>query len=475
MTDSIKANSSAFLGRAEEYITEQKLTEKGDGVLCALSGGGDSVALLYTLVILAKRLDITVYAAHFHHGIRGEEADRDAEFSRELCRKLSVPFTLGRADIPAIARSSGTGLEECAREQRYAFLRECANELGCARIATAHHATDNTETVIFHLLRGAGGKGLRGILPQREDGVIRPLLCFSKNEISDFLAVNSLDFVNDSTNSDTDMTRNFIRARLLPEIYSINPAADEALLRLSGAMREDEEYLTGEAKRLAPDTPLTELAQLPAPLLSRFIRLRYGEAAGSAQLGYSHTLALRGAISEYKDRGSGFRISLPGGIAAVSEYGALRFIEDKREREDSYLIAPTEEGEYPLPNGGRCIFTSDRERLDEWLKGNEGALGAAFYTENGITDVTVSSRRDGERYRRGGISRSVRKELNARRVPVRLRDSLPRFRAGEELLWVPPLPVGDGAKVVRANAPLKEKNPSVIKFKQLIYIGYTEN
>ena len=168
------------------------LLPPGSRVLCALSGGADSVCLLHLLTKAARERELTVFAAHCEHGLRGEESLRDMDFVRALCDSLSVPLTVKRVDVPAYAAANGLGTEEAARQLRYAFLEESADALGCDRIATAHNAGDRSETMLMNLCRGSGAAGLRGI-PRQRGRIVRPLLDAERREILAYLAENGLE------------------------------------------------------------------------------------------------------------------------------------------------------------------------------------------------------------------------------------------------------------------------------------------
>ena len=450
-------NVTAYVPNAvERYIKEKEMISKGDRVLCALSGGGDSVALLHILLELSQKLGFSVCAAHFNHRIRGAEADRDEEFSRSLCESLSVPFLSGSEDVPMLANQSGEGLEECARRLRYGFLFGAMETLACNKLATAHHSTDNAETVIFHLFRGSGINGLGGIAPVRKDSVIRPLLCISRADIDEYLQDNFLGFVTDSTNSDTDMTRNFIRAKMLPLAKEINPAAERAISRLSEAAREDEEYLLSLAEGVSDTASLSELAALPLPVLKRYLIIRYGRfTGGGAQLEYDRLLEICRAVRSEKKR---FRIALAGRVAAVGERDSLFFITDKVRPEPFFIPLPCA-GEYKTENGNIFVTESEKE-LSDWSKRYPNAKKISY--PFGFGSIAARSRREGDKYLRGGMRRAVRKELNAIGYPAFKRDSLPVFCDSDGIFWVPGLPPRDGVSCSE-------------KTKQLIYIGYTEN
>ena len=212
-------------------------------ILCAVSGGADSMCLLHLLHSRGR----DVVAAHFEHGIRGEESLRDAAFVQSWCRERGIPCVTGHGDVPAYAREKGLSLEEAARALRYRFLEETAAEQDCAWIATAHTADDNVETVLLNLTRGAGALGLQGIPPCRGK-IIRPLLGVSRREIEDYLEKNAVPHVEDSSNESDDYSRNRIRRRVTPVLREINPGLNEAVGRTARLLAQDEDCLSGLAK-----------------------------------------------------------------------------------------------------------------------------------------------------------------------------------------------------------------------------------
>lgn len=195
------------------------MINKGDSITVALSGGADSVCLLMLLKELSKCLDFTLDAIHINHCIRGEESDRDENFCRDLCKKLGIPITVMRADVPVAAAEAKKSLEETARDIRYETFKNHAGKNG--KIATAHTLSDNAETVILNLARGTGLKGLCGIPPVR-DNIIRPLIDVTRQQVEDYLNEKNQGFVTDSTNLSDDYTRNRIRHYIIPEILKIN-------------------------------------------------------------------------------------------------------------------------------------------------------------------------------------------------------------------------------------------------------------
>ena len=229
-----------------QYLRENDLLRGGDDVTVALSGGADSAALLWCLRKLAPALGIRLRAAHFHHGLRGPEADRDAEFCRELCARWEIPFLLGRGDAAAEAAKTGRSLEEAARVLRYAFLEQNAPGL----IATAHNADDNVETLLMHLLRGTGPRGLGGI-PPRRGRVIRPLLSCTRAEILALLDREGLPHVEDSSNAGDDCLRNRLRHRVIPLLRRENPKLAGTVGRTAALVRAEDACLSRLAAEAA--------------------------------------------------------------------------------------------------------------------------------------------------------------------------------------------------------------------------------
>ena len=220
------------------------------GVLVGFSGGPDSVMLLCVMkrYFEQNKISAPLVACHVNHMIRGEEANRDEKFSRELAAELGVEFISYRRDVPSLARESALSLEEAARNVRYSIFEECIDgrqDLAC--VAVAHNATDNLETMIFNMFRGAGCRGISGIMPVR-NRVIRPLIYVSKSDITEILNQYSIPYVIDSTNADTAYTRNYIRTEILPRLNRLAPSPERQAIRLSRNLREQIGYIEKEAE-----------------------------------------------------------------------------------------------------------------------------------------------------------------------------------------------------------------------------------
>lgn len=224
------------------------LLSDGDSVIVALSGGADSVALLHFLISIKELYHLTIIAAHLHHGIRGEEADRDERFCKILCENYNILLFTAHRDIPALAAERRQSEELCGREERYAFLQALADEHS-AKIATAHTASDNAETLLMRLTRGSSLRGMSGI-PAKRGNIIRPLITCTRAEIEAYCAQHHLDHVTDSTNLTDAYTRNRLRRHVIPLLRELNPQLEEAFTRFSEAAREATDYLDRQAQSL---------------------------------------------------------------------------------------------------------------------------------------------------------------------------------------------------------------------------------
>jgi tRNA(Ile)-lysidine synthase len=275
--------------RFAQHLAETGLIPEGARVLLGYSGGADSTCLLHLLA----ELGVDVVAAHLHHGMR-PEADREQKLCEATAESLGIPFATGRADVPRLAADRKIGLEEAGREARYGFFRQAASRLDCTLIATAHTRDDQVETVLFRIARGTGLAGLAGI-PQSREGIVRPLLSFSRAETRAFCEERGLWFHDDPANEDRANARVRVRLDVVPALRKINPAADEAIVRLAAMAEEEDRFLDGAAAaaleraevrlngELAFLTQDVELAfdrrtleHLPAVLLRRAVRLAAG-------------------------------------------------------------------------------------------------------------------------------------------------------------------------------------------------------
>ncbi|MBQ4338358.1 MAG: tRNA lysidine(34) synthetase TilS [Clostridia bacterium] len=239
--------------KVRRTVEKYKLLPEGSHVTVALSGGADSMALLYSLLMLRDELKLEISAAHVNHGLRGDDADRDEAFVREQCEKLGVRLEVLRADVGALAKESGESIEECGRRIRYDFFAS----LGQGRItATAHNLNDRAETFLFNFTRGTGLRGLCST-PVERGNIVRPLIDCSRAEIERFCEENSIEFVTDKTNFETVYARNKIRHGAVECLRQINPSFEESAQRCIDSLNEDEDLLSCLAAELLEKSRVT--------------------------------------------------------------------------------------------------------------------------------------------------------------------------------------------------------------------------
>ncbi len=293
-----------MLERFREHVHRSGFFRDTDRVLVGYSGGPDSTCLLHLLH--ASKIDVV--AGHLHHRQR-DQADIEQERCEEFCSSLEVAFATGSADVPQMAKELKIGLEEAGRKARYEFFEQAAARLGCTLIATAHTRDDNVETILFRMARGTGLAGLAGI-PERRGNIVRPLLPFSRTETRSYCTANDLWFHDDPANEDLQFARARVRHRVIPELEAVNPEAQNALMRLSKLVSEEEALLNGMAAAALEqcELPLNghlrlltldcevafsrpRLCSISVALMRRALRLAVLALGGHFDASVSHSLA----------------------------------------------------------------------------------------------------------------------------------------------------------------------------------------
>ncbi len=404
----------------------------------ALSGGADSVALLH---ILSQTHKGPLYALHVHHGIRGAEADRDAAFCESFAASLDIPFTCLCVDVPARAARTGESMETAARIARYAALEAFLCEHEIPLLATAHHADDQLETVLQHLLRGTGLRGLCGIPEARPLGkatVVRPLLQLTKEQILAYCHAQNLDFVTDSTNGEPCCARNRLRLEVLPVLRELWPAGAASAARCARSLAEDEAYLQAQAtaflRSQGSDVSCDALAALPAPILARVLRVLLPLPPEAV-----HVEAIARLVRDPHPHAS---LSVPGATVFVKE-NRLCVSTEPPVTVNDYEIELTAD-KTPLPNG-----------LAVWLQpGQEPPLQEGYRYAARIDlcadavcgKLVLRPRRAGDRILALGHHRSVRKLPCMAPFSPDERARMPLLCDANGLLAIPFGPVRDGAK-----------------------------
>ena len=429
------------LNAISDYGMKERLK---DGVIVGLSGGADSVALLLALLRYRMENDFKVKAVHINHCIRGEEADRDEEFSRNLCVKLGIEFESYKIDVPSLAKARAIGLEEAARDVRYdKFKQIISTESDYSTIAVAHNATDNLETVIFNMMRGSGIVGLSGIRPVREN-IIRPLIYLPKELIREALFSAEIDFVVDSTNLSTDYTRNYIRSEIIPKFRKLNDSPERMCTRLSSLLREDSDYLFELAESFLKENEedgiikKESIISLKKPVFSRVLMLMCKKNAMPAPEKV-HVDSIYNLLG-----GEDFSVSLPGGKSFVSKGGYVCISKIVDENEE--FCFEISEGINKFPNFDSIIFLSKDKNYDCFSNIYKKSIQVKIKFDIINSGLYIRSKADGDSYRFGNMTRKLKKIFNDRKVPNTKRGKVPIFCDCQGILWVPGLPVRDGER-----------------------------
>lgn len=235
--------------RVDSFLKKWKMVQEGDSILLGISGGADSVCLARYFLARREALSLKLYAVHINHMLRGEEAKRDEEFVQDFCHKWNLSLNVEYRNIKEESRQKKCSEEEAGRIARYECFEKYAKEYHCGKIAVAHHQNDAAETILFRMLRGTGPQGMAGILPVNGK-IIRPFLCLSREEIMDILQNIGQNYVDDSTNTNEEYSRNYIRHRILPEMEHVNQKAAAHISELGMQMQELLAYVTPQMEKL---------------------------------------------------------------------------------------------------------------------------------------------------------------------------------------------------------------------------------
>ena len=393
-----------MLNKMLAAIRRYEMVRPGDRVICAVSGGADSMALLWGMWLLKEKLDITVEAAHFNHNLRAEESDRDAQFAQKFCDFHDIRLHLGSGTVVSGAK----GLEAAARDARYAFLRSLSGT-----IATAHTSDDNAETVLMHLIRGTGLRGLGGITPC-SDGLIRPLLDVTRTQVEAFLNENYIRHIEDSSNATDAYLRNRLRHHVMPLLRAENPSITTGLSAAAQRIRQDAALLDALASGLDP-TDVTVLRAAPGPLRRRALEglLRKN---GFPEPSAEHIAQAEQVVFSHKPSS---RVTL-GGVTLRRNYDRLCV-------DRGQIILPIRalprEGITPLPEIGLAVRTSCVSEPGDQTVCPRG-------------EMVVRCRAEGDLLTTKGGTKSLKKRFIDRKIPQWERLAVPVIADREGVLAV---------------------------------------
>lgn len=404
-----------MLNKVRAAIKDFAMFSGGEEITVALSGGADSMALLYALLELSDEYNLKISAAHLNHMLRGEEALRDAQFVKKECARLKIPLEERSIDVAAFAKEYGLSTELAARQVRYAFLKECSKSL----IATAHTASDNLETVIMNLTRGTGIKGLCGIPPVREN-YIRPLIYVTRAEVEQYCKEKVIDYVTDSSNLTDDYTRNVIRHKIVPVLKDINPLVEQSVTDTSRLLTQDNMFINDTAKICFNNTykngvlHTEELVELPTAVLSRVLRI-FCEREGIQGTDSGHIKTLCDMVQ----KGFG-RAVLPGKTTVELNKSALSVAKDSTEETVKFTVELT------------------KTEIEKQQNVNNLFLKNAIDCDKIVGNIEIRTRKEGDEITLvgRGLTKSLKKLFNEEKIPLELRNIIPVISDDAGVIWV---------------------------------------
>lgn len=390
-------------------IELNKFLDVGDRVVVGVSGGADSVCLLHLIYKAKEELCLDIVAAHLHHGIRGDEADRDMEFVKKLCEDLNISFVCKKLDIIKMAAQKGVSVEVMGREARYAFFNEQLPQ----KIAVAHNKNDLAETILMRMIRG-GGSGALGGIKEKRGNIIRPLLDTKRCDIEKYCEENKLIYITDSTNLEAIYTRNKIRLEIIPKLKEMNPSIVDTLANEARILSEDDDYIEKMANESSLDKPGLH------PSLAKRILIKKAKEAGAKEI----SSVQLDALLDLLEGDSGRCVSLGGNVEARKDYDKISFY--KKTPKVNFCHRVNLEGETKIPEINAVLIC-----------GNEGVLfDKALLKE----PIIVRNRKNGDRFNPEGMNGS--KKLKDFFIDAKInrdkRDKTPVLEVGGTIAWVAP-------------------------------------
>lgn len=440
-----------MLKKVISYIGKNKILQDGDSVLLGVSGGADSVCMLHVLYSLREKYHLKLYVVHVNHGIRGSEAKRDADFVEQMAENLQIPFRVVTANIPEMAKEQKLSEEEAGRIFRYNTFEQVANEIGAGKIAVAHNLNDNSETVLFNLFRGSRLKGLTGISPMRGK-IIRPLLCCSRNEIEQYLQENNLSYCTDSTNKETDYSRNRIRLKLIPYIKeNINQKAEYNIVNAAENLSQVYKYIYGEAQKaykihVKENVLLNSAESLNIVILQEVVRMWILENTGKLKdITANHVNIVIELLCNQVSK----RSELPYGLKLIKTYEGVKVLPKSNEEKDGSQQTIIEDGK--IFNTEKITVTVENESFD---KSNiPDLLYTKWLDYDKIKGLTLRKRLPGDYIEISGSEsgRSVKKKLKKyfidNKIPQEERNNIWLLADGNHVVWIVGYRISEMCKV----------------------------
>ena len=431
-----------------KFIEQFKLIHNGDKILVAFSGGPDSVFTLHFLNKFKKKYGIELLALHFNHGLRGKESDDDANFAKEFCDAMNVEFIVLNLNVKTFAKKNKFSIEEAARLLRYKNLDLIAKKWGCTKIVTAHNLSDNTETILMNLFNGTGLSGLMGIPVQREN-IVRPLICLSKQEISEYLQKEKINYRVDSSNLSDDFRRNYIRNRIIPLIKTkLNPQIDEALFRssqnLANSLQLNEtlvafiksRFVTSKRNAVSIQINLSEIFQgvIPGELLRAILKEHF-----KYSLEFDDYQKINSLLLKQKGR----KVQLASNLIALRESESIRI----------QRVQKTSNGKVQIEVGNRVLFGSGEFGVQsigkEKIKFKAGGKTEFISADNLNEKFILRVWKPGDKFKPIGMNhfKKVSDFLTDLKIPSSERKNKLVLLNRNQIVWVVGLRIDDRVKL----------------------------
>ncbi|RKN65759.1 tRNA lysidine(34) synthetase TilS [Paenibacillus ginsengarvi] len=448
--------------KVENVISRDRLACEGDRIVVAVSGGPDSMALLHVLFLLAPKFRFELMACHINHGFRPEESEREAEVVAAFAGRLGIPCEIGRFDLPAYIAETGLNAQVAAREKRYAYLHETAERYGANKIALAHHADDQAETVMMRVLRGTGPSGLSGMAVRRTEKkveLIRPFLRIYKSEIERHCDVSGIPVCRDSSNVSRKYFRNVVRLDVLPYLQTYNEKLPESLNRLAEMMRAEDDWMEAETKarfdelvalerkegRVECSLVANRFAALPVALQRRLIKLILNYVFSENDLAdYERIETIREAI--VREGGRSLTLDLHERLKLVREYDTVSFVRQRLSDPVRYAYEITGPATViSVPEAGMelaCELVGTAAIGLTPARRRTGRSEAFFDGDQVLFPLTVRGRQPGDRMEPLGLkgTKKVKDMFIDEKIPPSARDQFPLvLDAAGRVLWIPGL------------------------------------
>lgn len=461
----MNTNTLLVREKAKKAIEKYEMLNKGDTVVVGLSGGADSVCLLHFLNSIKNEYNLTIISAHINHGIRGEEAEKDALFSKTFSENLNVDFRHLKVDCVNEAQKNGETVEEAGRRIRYEFFNSLIEGENSV-IATAHNSNDNMETIIFNITRGSSLNGVKGIPPKREN-IIRPLIFCSREEIECYCKENSLEFVTDSTNLSDDYTRNRIRHLVIPELKKINESAEEAFSRFSEMSRDDLDFLEKSTISAFKQAEIDKNTY-SVKILNTFhksIKNRVIFKAIKDFSGENPDSKRVQAVSECIENNT--KIQLYKNCFVETKADILRFFSSEEICKNKETII-LNETDFEYQFGEYKIKTELLENFSQKIK--DLVLDNLIDCDTICGNLILRTRQEGDKItlRKRNVTKTLKKLFTEEKVPKELRDIIPVIVDDNGVVWV------SGFGVNKKNAKT-EKSKKILSVKVSEKNGFTKN